>query len=140
MIDCRDIIEYDLNPFFEFDRNGKILNANLEAEFLLSKVDKGTLFDLAVSNAPMNFGFINKFIELEFHRINFYAISIGYNDEESIFLRLYRIASNKKNLKNDFNESVNLYELVDLSISSTMINNMNLKVERIFDPTIPNFK
>jgi hypothetical protein len=140
MFDCSDIIEYDLNPFFEFDKNGKILNANLEAEFLLSKIDKKTLFELAINNAPMNFGFVNKYLDFKFYRTNFYGLTVGYRSVDSIILRLYKVVSSKKLVSNEFNQLVNIYEIVDLAISSTMISNINLKIKRLFDPTIPNLK
>jgi hypothetical protein len=138
VLDCNQIIEYDLNPFFEFDKNGRILNTNIEGEFLLSKVDRKTIFNLAISHAPMSFGFKNKYIDLKFDRIKFYALGVGYNDVDSIMIRLYKITEVKKERNTEYNESVNIYELIDLAISSILISNINLKIDRIFDPTIPN--
>jgi nitrogen-specific signal transduction histidine kinase len=50
-------VENDLNPITVFDSAGKILYLNNEASYLLSKVDKKHLYDLALQYAPQNYGF-----------------------------------------------------------------------------------
>jgi hypothetical protein len=131
-------MENDLNPFFTFDRNGKIVNFNRVAEFLLSKVGQKRLYDLALKYASSNYGFNTAYISLKFGRFDFYALSVGYNCDEYISLKLYKnFEEVKKFNTSDKNISVNLFTLVNLS-KSTSLKSLDTEVVESFDPTIPN--
>jgi len=134
------LIEYDLNPYFLFHSNGKIKSYNKEAEFLLNFVGVKELFDLAVSNATQDFGFSQKYISLKYNKQSYYAIVVGYINEEEIALRLYKVVSNKMNtINNNKLKMVNIFSLIDLSKTSTLLNS-NLKIDELYDVSIPELK
>ena len=134
------LLENDLNPYILFDSNGKIKSYNKEAEFLLNFVGVKELFDLAVSNASLNFGFNHKYVSLKFNKLNFYAILVGYANDDEIALRLYKSVSNEANVINDEKlKMVNIFSLIDLSKSSTLLNS-NLEIDELYDISIPDMK
>ena len=91
------LLEYDLNPYFIFNSNGRVTKFNKEAEFLLNYVSVKELFQLAVDNASQDFGFSQKYIPLKYNKHSYYAILVGYMSDEEIALRLYRVVSNQPN-------------------------------------------
>jgi len=129
-------IEYDYNPFVLFSASGKILSLNAEAQFLLGSATTEELFNLASSYANISFGFKTTFLELEFGRYKFFAITVGYEDDEAIGIKLYQAPSFKINKPKPIGESTNIYALVDLCILSYSINS-KIIFEKDFDPTIP---
>lgn len=129
-------IEYDYNPFILFSSNGKILSLNSEAQFLLGFVSSSELFSLATAHASISYGFKTTFIELEFGRYRFFALTIGYENDDEIGVKLYQFPSFKLNKVKPSGELVNIYALVDLCISTKSINS-NTVFEKDFDPTIP---
>jgi len=135
-----ELIENDLNPFILFNSNGKMKNFNKEAEFLFNFVTPKELFDLAVSYASTSFGFNREFITVKYDKQSFYAILVGYINEEEIALRLYKEVSIQEPIKidNSFQET-NIFTLIELSKSTTLINS-NLKIEEIYDVSIPELK
>jgi hypothetical protein len=134
------LIEYDLNPYFLFHANGKIKSYNKEAEFLLNFVGVKELFNLAVDNASQDFGFTQKYISLKYNKQSYYAIVVGYINEEEIALRLYKVVSNKTNtINSDKLKMVNIFSLIDLSKTSTLLNS-NLKINELYDISIPELK
>jgi UDP-N-acetylglucosamine transferase subunit ALG13 len=46
-------VEYDINPLVLFDREGKIVYYNREAEILLSYLGVGELFQFALQKSPL---------------------------------------------------------------------------------------
>ena len=50
-------VEQDLNPILSFSSQGKILYTNQEAQFLLNRVKKEKLYDLALKYATENLDF-----------------------------------------------------------------------------------
>ena len=135
-----ELIENDLNPFILFNSNGKMKNFNKEAEFLFNFVTPKELFDLAVSYASTSYGFNREFITVKYDKQSFYAILVGYINEEEIALRLYKEVSIQEPIKidNSFQET-NIFTLIELSKSTTLINS-NLKIEEIYDVSIPELK
>ncbi len=129
-------IEYDYNPFILFNSEGKIISVNAEAQFLLGSVNPTTLFDLAKTYASINFGFKTTFIELEYGRYKFFGLTVGYEDEEQIGIKLYQAPSLKLNTKRPEGELTNIFTIVDLCISTNSINS-NIKYTKSYDPTIP---
>lgn len=134
------LLENDLNPYLLFDSNGKIKCYNKEAEFLLNFVGVKELFDLAVSNASLNFGFNHKYVTLKFNKLNFYAILVGYANDDEIALRLYKSVNNEATVINDEKlKMVNIFSLIELSKSSTLLNS-NLVIDELYDISIPDMK
>ncbi|NPA59195.1 MAG: hypothetical protein GXO30_01810, partial [Epsilonproteobacteria bacterium] len=129
-------IEYDYNPFVLFNSNGKILSLNSEAQFLLGSASTQELFGLCTAYANVSFGFKTTFLELEFGRYKFFAITIGYENEDEIGIKLYQAPSFKLKKPEPTGELTNIYALVDLCISTNSISS-NTRYKKEYDPTIP---
>ncbi len=134
-------VELDLNPIISFSSNGKILYSNQEAQFLLSRISQKEIFDIAIKYAPKTFGVKTTYINLYLKNYIFYAVTISYKDEEALHIKLYKSIKAKQvptlNIKN--NDFVNIFSLVDLSISAMKLKS-NIKYIKSYDPSIPNFK
>lgn len=129
-------IEYDYNPFILFNANGKIISLNSEAQFLLGIANPKELFELAQTYASISFGFKTTFVELEYGRYKFFGITVGYEDEEQIGIKLYQAPSYKLDAKKPDGQLTNIYTILDLCISSNSINS-NINYTKTYDPTIP---
>jgi len=129
-------IEYDYNPYILFTSEGKVLSLNSEAQFLLSSFNAKEIFELATTYASISFGFKTTFIDLEFGRYKFFGVTVGYENEDEIGIKLYQTPSFKLSQKCPTGELVNIYTLVDLCISTNSINSTANFVKE-FDPTIP---
>jgi len=129
-------IEYDYNPFILFSSRGKILSLNAEAQFLLGSASTHELFELATTYANVSFGFKTTFLELEFGRYKFFALTVGYENEDEIGIKLYQAPTFKLNKPKPIGELTNIYTLVDLCISTNSINSDIMYIKE-FDPTIP---
>jgi hypothetical protein len=129
-------IENDYNPFILFNSNGKIISLNSEAQFLLGSVQPSELFSLAQTYANITFGFKTTFLELEYGRYNFFAITVGYEDEEQIGIKLYRAQTYKINTKKPDGELTNIFTVIDLCIASNSISS-DINFIKNYDPTIP---
>ncbi len=129
-------IEYDFNPFILFDANGKILSVNSEAQFLLGTATGSELFELAKAYANITFGFKTTFVDLEFGRYKFFGLTVGYEDEDQIGIKLYQTPSFKLNAKKPEGELTNIFTLIDLCISTNSISS-DIKYTKEYDPTIP---
>ncbi|MEA3383596.1 MAG: hypothetical protein U9Q20_02830 [Campylobacterota bacterium] len=135
-----ELLEQDLNPYLLFDSNGKIKSYNKEAEFLMNFVSVKELFELAVSNASTNFGFNKKYIALKYNKLYFYAILVGYVNDEEIALRLYKVVSNQEHtINNDKLKIVNIFSLIELSKNSTLLNSP-VVIDELYDISIPEMK
>lgn len=134
-------VEADLNPILSFSSSSKITYSNLEAQFLLNKIKQKELFDLALEYAPKTFGALTSYIDISIKNYSFYAITVMYENEDEIHLKLYKSAMVKKennlDIKN-INHS-NIFTLVDLAISSSKIKT-NINFTKNYDPSIPEFK
>ncbi len=129
-------IEYDYNPFVLFSSNGKVISLNSEAQFLLGAATAEELFNLATTYANVSFGFKTTFVELEFGRYRFFALTVGYENDDEIGIKLYQSPSFKLNDQKLEGELTNIYTLVDLCIATYSINSKTI-FEKDFDPTIP---
>lgn len=129
-------IEYDYNPFVLFSANGKILSLNSEAQFLLGSTTPHTLFDLAKTYASINFGFKTTFLELEYGRYKFFGITVGYENEEQIGIKLYQTPTYKITTNKPEGELTNIFTITDLCISTNSINS-HINYIKDYDPTIP---
>lgn len=134
-------VELDLNPILSFSSNAKILYSNSEAQFLLNRIKAKELFDLALTYAPKTFGALTSYIDLTMKNYTFYAITVTYENDEEIHMKLYKSAmvkkENKLNIKNI--NSTNIFTLVDLAISTSKIKN-DINFTKNYDPSIPEFK
>lgn len=136
---CEKWIEFDYNPYLLFDKNGKILSLNNEAQYLLGYTNTATLFELAVTYANTNTGFKTSFVDLEFGRFRFFALMIGYDSDDEIGLRLFQYPAfhySEPMIKGDM---VNVYALIDLCISSNSIGS-SVVFKKDLDPTIPEIR
>jgi hypothetical protein len=134
-------IESDYNPFILFSTSGSLIYSNNSAELLLSYVSLKIFHDLALSYAPMDFGYKTTFMNLEYDKFSYYGITVGYEDEENIGIKLYKNPKVHAESNEDISEyeESNIYVLVDLALAMASISSdMNIKKE--FDPTIPEFK
>ena len=129
-------LEYDYNPFILFSANGKIISVNSEAQFLLGATTANALFKLAQTYASINFGFKTTFIELEYGRHKFFGLTIGYEDEEQIGIKLYQAPSFKLSTKKPEGELTNIFTITDLCIATNSINSKTTYTKS-YDPTIP---
>ncbi len=133
-------LEDDLNPFIIFNSSGKLLQYNLEAEYLLSFVSPKELYELAVNHASQSFGTKVSQISLRFDRYAFCALLVGYLDDDIIGIRLYKEMKNSTlKIKKDNLTIVNIFTLIQLSKNSVLSNNKQ-KTSESFDPTIPEMK
>jgi hypothetical protein len=134
-------VELDLNPILSFSSTSKIIYSNSEAQFLLNRIKQKELFDLALSYAPKTFGAQTSYIDLTIKNYTFYAITVMYENEDEIHMKLYKSAMVKKennlNIKNI--NSTNIFTLVDLAISTSKIKT-NINFIKNYDPSIPEFK
>ena len=135
------LIENDLNPYILFDNNGKLKDFNKEAEFLFNYVKPKELYELAISNASASFGFNPKFILLKYGKFSFYAILVGYINDDEIALRLYKevTAINEITTINSNLELVNIYSLIEISVNTILLQE-NIQIEEIYDVSIPEMK
>ncbi|MDD2291070.1 MAG: hypothetical protein PHV52_02215 [Aliarcobacter sp.] len=134
-------VELDLNPILSFSSNAKIIYSNSEAQFLLNRIKQKELFDLALTYAPKTFGALTSYIDLNIKNYTFYAITVTYENEDEIHMKLYKSAMVKKesklNIKNI--NTTNIFTLVDLAISTSKIKN-DINFTKNYDPSIPEFK
>lgn len=133
-------VEQDLNPILSFSSQGKILYTNQEAQFLLNRVEKNELYNLALKYAPATFGFETSYINLSMHNYIFYAISVTYENDDEIHMKLYKSTSVKQDKKYSIKNitKTNIFTLVDLTIS-TRKTKSEIKFIKNYDPSIPEF-
>jgi len=88
-IDLTFYLDKDNSPFVLFDQHGSIRYLNDAAEILLAYAPKQELYDLALTYAPQDYGNKTTPIELNYRQLNFYAITVAYQNEEQIGIRFY---------------------------------------------------
>ena len=134
-------VELDLNPIISFSSQGKIKFSNQEAQFLLSRISQKEIFDIALKYAPNSFGFNTTYIDLPLKNYLFYAITVGYENEDEIHVKLYKstLVKRKKKLSSKNASMTNIFTLVDLTIS-TKKTKSDIKYIKNYDPSIPELK
>ena len=141
LINFEPFVEWDNNPFILFSDQGKILYLNNAAEILFGYVSQKELYNIALSYAPQNFGYRSTTLSLVYDTFNFHAITVGYENEEQISLRLYntpRIQTNHKFETNKFiTTDINI--LLEANIALFKTKNTN-PLKLLTDPDIPAFK
>lgn len=141
LIDFRNFIENDSNPFILFDFGGHIKYLNNSAEVLLGYVNPKVLYELAIEYAPKSYGHKNILSNLEFEAFSFFSIMVGYEDDETIYIRLY----NKPLVKQE--KIVSKEQLILTDINSLLEANIalfemqsNTKLSLFADQDLPMFK
>ncbi len=88
-IDFESFVEWDNSPFVLFSNQGRIAYLNNAAEILFGYVSKKELYDITLSYAPASFGHRTTTLSLNYDSFMFYAITVGYENDDEISLRLY---------------------------------------------------
>ncbi len=140
-IDFKSFIEWDNNPFILFSNQGKILYLNNAAEILFGYVTKKELYDISLSYAPQNFGYKSTCLTLNYDAFIFHAITVGYENEEQISLRLYnmpRVKSTRK-IEKDKLITTDINILLEANLALFRTKNTN-PLKLLTDQDLPAFK
>lgn len=140
-IDFQAFVEWDNNPFILFSDQGKILYLNNAAEILFGYVSKKELYDIALSYAPQNFGYKTTSLTLNYDTFMFHAVTVGYENEEQISLRLYntpRIRPARK-IETDKLIVTDINILLEANIALFRTKNSN-PLKLLTDQDLPPFK
>ncbi len=128
--------EHDYNPFIIFNTEEKVIYVNQEAQFLLGYTSAKEIFKLASSYASLNYGYKTTIIDIEYGRYSFYAITVGYKDDNNLGIKLYKKPSKSFALNSSDGTKVNIYSVIDLSISS-FSTQREINHKKLLDPTFP---
>ena len=140
-IDFQSFLDWDNSPFILFSNQSKILYLNNSAEILFGYVSKKELYDLALAYAPPGFGHITTTLSLNYDAFTFYAITVGYENEEQISIRFYntpRIRSTTP-IEKDKLVTTNINLLLEANIALFKTKNTNT-LELLADHDLPSFK
>jgi len=140
-INFQSFLDWDNSPFILFSSSGKILYLNNAAEILFGYVSKQELYDLTLAYAPQNFGYKTTTLSLNYDSFTFYAITIGYENEEQISIRLYnapRIRSTTP-IEKDKLVTTDINLLLEANIALFRTKNSN-HLQLLTDQDIPDFK
>ena len=140
-INFEAFVEWDNSPFILFNNSGKILYLNNAAEILFGYVSKKELYDIAVSYAPQSFGYKTTSLTLNYDSFIFHAITIGYENEEQISIRLYntpRVKPTRK-LETDKFIMTDINILLEANIALFKTKNAN-PLKLLTDQDLPPFK
>jgi len=134
-------VEQDLNPIISFSNSGKILYSNHEAQFLLNRISQKEIYALTLKYASATYGFNTAYVNLRLKNYIFYAISVSYENDDEITIKLYKSTMVKKENKLSAKVGVisNIFTIVDLSISTQKTKN-SINFMKNYDPSIPEFK
>jgi len=140
-IDFKAFIEWDNNPFILFNDQGKILYLNNAAEILFGYVTKKELYDIALAYAPQNFGYKTTSLALNYDTFMFHAITVGYENEEQISLRLYNMPRIKQTRKIEKDKLIvtDINILLEANIALFKTKNPN-PLKLLTDHDLPTFK
>lgn len=135
-------VDIDLNPIISFSSTSKVLYSNTEAQFLLGKIEKKEIFNLAVTYASKTYGKQTTYVDIKLGNYTFYAITVMYENEDEIYVKLYKSSMAKKNKNligiDNINMS-NIFTLSDLAISNARMKYKTYYIKD-YDPSIPEFK
>ncbi|MEA1879110.1 MAG: hypothetical protein U9N11_00475 [Campylobacterota bacterium] len=140
-INFQSFVEWDNSPFILFSNEGKIVYLNANAEILLGYVTHSELYNIALSYAPKNFGYKTTLLNLNYNNYNFYSITVGYENEEQLSLRLYsapRVQQMEK-LKTNTLATTDINILLEANIS-LFKNTNNTTLTLLTDQDLPPFK
>ena len=134
-----DWVQNDYNPFIVFSKEGKIVYLNDEAEYFLSFVSYKEIFEFSINNAKNEKGIHTIFGEYKFDKFEFGLVSIGYDNEDEIAIKLYKTLSfPKKCEKIDNLEKINIFFIVDFCRNYVFLDD-EVEFIDIFDVDIPEF-
>jgi len=140
-INFEAFVEWDNSPFILFNNSGKILYLNNAAKILFGYVSKKELYDIAVSYAPQSFGYKTTSLTLNYDSFIFHAITIGYECEEQISIRLYNTPRAKptRKLETDKFIMTDINILLEANIALFKTKNAN-PLKLLTDQDLPPFK
>jgi nitrogen-specific signal transduction histidine kinase len=140
-IDFQSFLDWDNSPFILFNNQSKILYLNNSAEILFGHVSKKELYDLALAYAPPGFGYTTTTLSLNYDSFTFYAITVGYENEEQISIRFYNTPRMKPATPMEKNKLVttNINLLLEANIALFKTKNTNT-LQLLADHDIPSFK
>ncbi|NOR55804.1 MAG: hypothetical protein GQ531_06300, partial [Sulfurovum sp.] len=140
-INFESFIEWDNNPFILFSNLGKILYLNNAAEILFGYVSQKELYNIAIAYATQDFGYRSTTLSLTYDTYTFHSITVGYESEDQISLRLYntpRLQSHHKLETNKFiTTDINI--LLEANIALFKTKNTN-PLSLLVDQDLPAFK
>ncbi len=141
-IDFRNFIENDSNPFILFDFGGHIKYLNNSAEILLGYVNPKVLYELATEYAPKSYGHKSILSNLEFDTFSFYSIMVGYEDDETIYIRLYNkpLTKQEKIVSKELMIPTDINSLLEANITLFEMQSSNTKLSLFVDQDLPMFK
>lgn len=141
LINFESFVEWDNSPFILFSNQGKILYLNNAAEILFGYVTKKELYDIALSYAPQSFGYKSTSLALSYDAFSFHAITVGYENEEQISLRLYNAPRIKPahKLETDKLITTDINILLEANIALFKTKNTN-PLTLLADQELPPFK
>lgn len=140
-IDFQSFLDWDNSPFILFNANSKILYLNNSAEILFGYASKKELYDLAVAYAPQNFGYKTTTLTLNYDSFSFYAITVGYENEDQISIRFYNAPRTRSvtPIERDKLVLTDINLLLEANIALFKTKNTN-SLQLLTDPDIPSFK
>ena len=140
-INFEPFVEWDNSPFILFSNEGKILYLNHSAELLFGAVSKKELYDLALSYASAGFGYKTTSISLTYESFLFHAVTVGYEDEEKISLRLYHTpyVQPTRKIQTDKLITTDINILLEANIALFQVQNPN-PLTLLADQDLPLFK
>jgi len=140
-INFQPFVDWDNSPFILFDHQGKILYLNNSAEILFGYVTTKELYDLALAYAPQNFGYKTTTITLNYDAFHFYAITVGYENEEQLAIRFYNAPRNKtaSPIEREKLSSTDINLLLEANIALFKTKNQN-SLQLLTDPDIPKLR
>jgi hypothetical protein len=141
LINFESFVEWDNSPFILFDNQGKIIYLNNVAEILFGYVSKKELYNIALSYAPHNFGYKTTTLSLSYDSFIFYAITVGYENEEQLSLRLYNAPRIKPTQKLQIDKLIttDINILLEANIALFKTKNTN-RLQLFTDQDLPAFK
>ena len=141
LINFQAFVDWDNSPFILFSNKEKILYLNNAAEILFGYVAKKELYDLALSYAPQSFGHKTTTISLNYDSFSFYAITVGYENEDQISIRFYNAPRTRSTVPIERDKLVNtdINLLLEANIALFRTKNSNA-LQLLTDHDIPSFK
>jgi len=140
-IDFQPFVDWDNSPFILFDPTGKILYLNNSAEILFGYASKKELYDLALAYAPQNFGYKTTTLTLTYDTFNFYAITVGYENEEQLSIRFYHAPriKNATPIEREKFATTDINLILEANIALFQTKNSNA-LQLLTDPDLPSLK
>jgi len=139
--DYKFFLENDNNPFILFNAEKRIVYLNTAAEFLLGRVSKYDLYAMCIEHAPKAYGSKMTYLNLRYDDLSFYGITVGYQDDEYIGIRLYQSVKNRQPTAKELTKFIDtdINTLLETSISLVAMQEQ-FDIKLMIDMDIPEFK